>query len=209
VNSPWASPHLAARLTPIAADELAAAALPAAARRSVGYDVAATDVLLGRSLLAVRVAEDQLADLREALAAARAVAGRSTPRDDGRDGVVSASVARWIDAMSPDRIDQLVTDLAARQVVDAAIYAEATRREARDRVWVIVDLLAEAAAQLNRMVEAARGSLAGQHRLSVELPSWQGRFHAAVSQAFSTLDLPPSAKVHALLTVATKELADA
>jgi hypothetical protein len=156
------------------------------------------------------VAEDQLADLREGLAAARAAATAAwAPAPDEDDQRVGVAVARWLEDLSPERVDQLVSDLAARQIVDATLYAEATRREARDRVWVVIDLLVEAATQLGGLVTAARGSLEGQHRLGVELPAWQGRFHAAVSQVFTTLDLPASAKARALLAVATRELADA
>jgi hypothetical protein len=203
-EQPWASPELARRLSPIAAEELAVAALPRARRG--GYDAAPTELLLGRSLVALRLAEDQLADLHEALASARAAAAAPAPHQRSEDPAAGAVIARWLAEISPERVEQLVSDVAARQLIDAAVYAEATRREARDRAFVMVDLLAAAADQLARLVDDARGSLVGQHRLADELPAWQGRFRTAVEEAFASLDLPPSTKAAALVACATKEL---
>jgi hypothetical protein len=203
---PWASPEIAQRLSPISAEELATATLPISRRHAAAYDRVSTDMLLGRSLLALRLAEDQLADLHAALAGARAAAAISPPSGPAEDPATGAAIARWLAEITPDRLDLLVSDLAARQLVDAALYVEATRREARDRAFVMVDLLAAAADQLSRLVDDARGSLLGQHRLAEELPAWQGRFQSAVAHGFASLDLPVSTKAAALVACATKEL---
>lgn len=163
-----------------------------------GYDPAKVNAVMLVAAETISNLEDQITDLQNAVALARA---ESAPMELAIVNDDEDVIAQWLTTLDPLEIESEVQKNIAEAIVESTMAASHIRSEARERVKSLIDAVALEVQKLMSIVKLARGSVAATNDLPNSLATWQGEFAGNIGQLLQQLQLPWTVQVSQLAKV--------
>ncbi|MFN8016398.1 MAG: DivIVA domain-containing protein [Acidimicrobiia bacterium] len=163
-----------------------------------GYDSEKVDAVIEICASTIEDLENQVAQLQNAVAMARAEAAPMELANVHDDEDV---IAQWLTTLDPLEIDREVQKNIAEAIVESTMAASHIRTEARERVKSLIDAVAVEVQKLVKLVKQSRSSVAAANQLPNELAQWQGTFATKIGKLLQELQLPWTVQVSQLAKV--------
>jgi|GEM_PF-2816651 len=163
-----------------------------------GYEADKVDAVLEICASTIEDLEDQVAQLQNAVAMARA---ESAPMELASIQDDEDVIAQWLTTLDPMEIDREVQKNIAEAIVESTMAASHIRSEARERVKALIDAVAVEVQKLMQIVKQSRSSLAATNELPNSIAKWQGEFATKIGALLQQLQLPWTVQVSQLAKV--------
>ena len=163
-----------------------------------GYESDKVNAVLEVCASTIEDLEDQIAQLQNAVAMARA---ESAPMELANVQDDEDVIAQWLTTLDPMDIDREVQKNIAEAIVESTIAASHIRSEARERVKTLIDSVAIEVQKLMAIVKESRSSLAATNKLPDSIVQWQGEFASRIGKLLQQLQLPWTVQVSQLAKV--------
>lgn len=163
-----------------------------------GYETDKVDAVIAICADTIEDLENQVAQLQNAVAMARA---ESAPMELASVADDEDVIAQWLTTLDPMKIDLEVQKNIAEAIVESTMAASHIRTEARERVKTLIDAVAVEVQKLMTIVKAARGSVAASNDLPNAVSQWQGEFAGRIGTLLAQLQLPWTVQVSQLAKV--------
>jgi len=160
--------------------ELRAVSFPTA---KSGYESDKVDAVLEICASTIEDLEDQVAQLQNAVAMARA---ESAPMELATIQDDEDVIAQWLTTLDPMDIDREVQKNIAEAIVESTMAASHIRSEARERVKTLIDSVAVEVQKLMQIVKQSRSSLAATNELPNSIAQWQGEFATKIALCYNS-----------------------
>ena len=163
-----------------------------------GYPADKVDAVISLCAETIEDLENQVAQLQNAVAMARA---ESAPMELASVGDDEDVIAQWLTTLDPLEIDREVQKNIAEAIVESTMAASHIRTEARERVKALIDAVAVEVQKLMTIVKEARSSVAASNELPNSIAAWQGEFSGHIGVLLQQLQLPWTVQVSQLAKV--------